>query len=262
MHSGPKGTLDIPSEGTSQLPKGENTSIATVSCASALEELHTETSLASKAATQGVAASSDHQTLTTAIEEAEADPTVPVVVQYCPNCGLPPDFCEYGDQWEKCCPWVLEHFPQYYPTLTSDMKNLSITADSPTKSKRGGGATKKPVKPVVQQVIIHKSLRSKRKIVTSVTGLETFGLPSPSLLECIYLLSFLLLYISTNPSIDSISHPKSYLLDSIQFFMGVNLSKAAKIFAKFFSCGVSVVKSPLGNDQLDIQVDRDISSIG
>eukprot|EP00927_Polykrikos_kofoidii_P011594 TRINITY_DN14948_c0_g1_i1.p1 TRINITY_DN14948_c0_g1~~TRINITY_DN14948_c0_g1_i1.p1 ORF type:complete len:166 (-),score=30.43 TRINITY_DN14948_c0_g1_i1:379-876(-) len=41
-----------------------------------------------------------------------------VKVVYCPNCGLPPDFCQYGPTWEKCKPWCLENFPQYYPHLS------------------------------------------------------------------------------------------------------------------------------------------------
>merc|ERR1719221_291423 len=32
---------------------------------------------------------------------------------YCPICGLPPDFCQYGPSWEKCKPYVMEHFPQW-----------------------------------------------------------------------------------------------------------------------------------------------------
>ena len=31
---------------------------------------------------------------------------------YCPTCTLPPEFCEYGQSFDKCLPWILENCPE------------------------------------------------------------------------------------------------------------------------------------------------------
>ena len=36
---------------------------------------------------------------------------------YCPTCGLPPEFCEWGPDFNKCKPWLIKNCPQLYPQL-------------------------------------------------------------------------------------------------------------------------------------------------
>ena len=36
----------------------------------------------------------------------------PRKMKYCPTCTLPPEFCEYGQTFEKCLPWILENCPE------------------------------------------------------------------------------------------------------------------------------------------------------
>jgi density-regulated protein DRP1 len=69
-----------------------------------------------------------------------------------------------------------------------------------------GGKVKKKSKP---QVVLESHTRQRKKCVTSVTGLEGFG---------------------------------------------IKLSDAAKLFGKKFACGASVVKTPTGGEQIDMQV--------
>lgn len=36
----------------------------------------------------------------------------PRKMKYCPTCTLPPEFCEYGQTFDKCLPWILENCPE------------------------------------------------------------------------------------------------------------------------------------------------------
>lgn len=50
-------------------------------------------------------------------------------------CGLPPEYCEFGPNFEKCKPWILEHCPEVYPNL------LSLNDEEKTE-KEGGDKEK------------------------------------------------------------------------------------------------------------------------
>lgn len=41
----------------------------------------------------------------------------PVRVLYCGVCGLPAEYCEFGPDFEKCKPWLIQHAPDVYPDL-------------------------------------------------------------------------------------------------------------------------------------------------
>jgi len=95
---------------------------------------------------------------------------------YCPTCGLPPDFCQYGPSWEKCKPWCMENFPQYYPALAGtsldDAKKKAEELQEKGKVKElPGGKKKRDASP---SVTIKKLTRSGKKCVTSISGLEGF----------------------------------------------------------------------------------------
>ena len=36
----------------------------------------------------------------------------PRKMKYCPTCSLPPEFCEFGQTFEKCLPWILDNCPE------------------------------------------------------------------------------------------------------------------------------------------------------
>jgi len=99
-------------------------------------------------------------------------------LEYCPTCGLPPDFCKYGTCWAKCQPWCLENYPQYYPELTGtvsidDAKKKAAEATEKGKTKEiPGGKKIRSASPSIQ---IKKLSRGGRKCVTSIAGLELFG---------------------------------------------------------------------------------------
>jgi density-regulated protein DRP1 len=98
-------------------------------------------------------------------------------VEYCPIDGLPPDFCQYGPSWEKAKPWCMEHYPHYYPELSSvsldDAKKKAAEALDKAKVKELPGGKKQREKS--PEVTIKKMTRGGRKCVTSVGGLDAFG---------------------------------------------------------------------------------------
>lgn len=36
----------------------------------------------------------------------------PQAVLYCPNCTLPPEYCSFGVNFDKCVPWILDNCPE------------------------------------------------------------------------------------------------------------------------------------------------------
>jgi len=102
---------------------------------------------------------------------------------YCPIDGLPPDFCIHGPSWDKSKPWCLENCPQYYPELcgvsVADAQQDADKAAAKAKAKQLPGGknnqTKAAKAEATPAVTIKKMSRGGRKCVTSIAGLETFG---------------------------------------------------------------------------------------
>ncbi|XP_023516091.1 translation machinery-associated protein 22-like [Cucurbita pepo subsp. pepo] len=159
-----------------------------------------------------------------------ADKPQPVRVLYCPVCSLPAEYCEFGPDFEKCKPWLIQNAPDLYPDLLKEanakeagevsnkLQSTSISSaagDGATSSapkqeevkRLPGGKIKKKER---QEVIIEKVTRNKRKCITTVKGLDLFG---------------------------------------------VKLSDASKKLGKKFATGASVVKGPTEKEQIDVQGD-------
>mmetsp|Transcript_25215 Transcript_25215/g.24132 ORF Transcript_25215/g.24132 Transcript_25215/m.24132 type:complete len:230 (+) Transcript_25215:115-804(+) len=112
--------------------------------------------------------------------EEPFDFTKPRKVTYCPTCSLPPEYCEYGQTFEKCLPWILENCPEAVSEdiLSKMMGEVSIEGEEGVKKKNkrggGGGAGPKKVKEIPQtKIVIARIQRQKRKYVTAVAGLDT-----------------------------------------------------------------------------------------
>ncbi|CAM8935631.1 unnamed protein product [Rhodiola kirilowii] len=160
-----------------------------------------------------------------------AEKPQPVKVLYCQVCSLPAEYCEFGPDFEKCKPWLIQNAPQLYPDLVkglegkegdqlaNQLQSTTISADGSGATPSGtavkqeevkrlpGGKIKKKDKP---EVIIEKSIRNRRKCITSVKGLDLFG---------------------------------------------VKLSYASKKLRKKFATGASVVKGPTEKEHIDVQGD-------
>lgn len=94
-------------------------------------------------------------------------------VLYCERCTLPPEYCEYSKDFNKCKPWLVVHAPEQYPELLLDeeLKELSL------KDPQDEEGDCMPVEEVKRtgEVLISTAMRGKKKFLTVVQGLEKFG---------------------------------------------------------------------------------------
>ncbi|XP_075497714.1 translation machinery-associated protein 22-like [Primulina tabacum] len=119
-----------------------------------------------------------------------AEKPEPVRVLYCGVCGFPAEYCEFGSDFDKCKPWLIQNAPDLYPDLVIEagaehankvadqLQSTSISSNGSSSQPKEevkrlpGGKIKKKEKP---EVVIEKMTRNKRKCITTVKGLELFG---------------------------------------------------------------------------------------
>jgi len=142
--------------------------------------------------------------------QPEKQATPPVQVFYCGVCTFPLEYCEFGSSLSKCKEWLQAQHPDLYEKYYSDeaLKAKLGTISQAAQNKLEEDSAKKEAKAeakadaarkkkLASQIVIKRIERNKRKFVTSVRGLEAFG---------------------------------------------VDLKKAAKLFAQKFATGGSVTK--------------------
>lgn len=56
-----------------------------------------------------------------------AEKPQPVRVQYCQVCSLPPEYCEFGSDFDKCKPWLIQNAPDVYPHLLNGIYQPSYS---------------------------------------------------------------------------------------------------------------------------------------
>eukprot|EP00462_Mataza_sp_D1_P009135 CAMPEP_0175152766 /NCGR_PEP_ID=MMETSP0087-20121206/19314_1 /TAXON_ID=136419 /ORGANISM="Unknown Unknown, Strain D1" /LENGTH=199 /DNA_ID=CAMNT_0016439271 /DNA_START=8 /DNA_END=607 /DNA_ORIENTATION=+ len=128
-----------------------------------------------------------------------------LVVEYCPVCTLPFEYCEYGPCYKKCKVWLEKNRPELLEggeenntqegeekkdpadAAAEDVEKLTVNDgegaqddDDKQKKKKGGKllAKKEDKSGGDQYIHISKAQRNKRKFITVVKGVETFGLKS------------------------------------------------------------------------------------
>ncbi|KAI5834672.1 density-regulated protein DRP1 [Schizophyllum commune Tattone D] len=124
-----------------------------------------------------------------AADDAPApEPRPPVEVLYCAVCSFPVEYCEFGSSLTRCKEWLKEahpdQFDKYYSeeALQSKIGTLSLDAqaklEKDTAKKEAKAAAKADAeekKKMASQIIIKRIERNKRKHITSINGLEAFG---------------------------------------------------------------------------------------
>ncbi|KAH7097253.1 hypothetical protein BKA62DRAFT_675241 [Auriculariales sp. MPI-PUGE-AT-0066] len=125
-----------------------------------------------------------------ATETPVAGPSKPKDVVYCNVCGYPPEFCEFGSHLTRCKTWLEESHPDLYQkyyseeALASKVGTLSLDKQQKLEKDMAKAEAKAEAKAVSEGkkraaakagVIIKRIERQKRKYVTSITGLEAFG---------------------------------------------------------------------------------------
>ena len=105
------------------------------------------------------------------------DQEYPLDVEYCGICSLPPEYCEYGPDTEKCKQWLRDNIPDLYEELVGKIEGLSLDGDGEKKKRqtRGGKANKLARKKTAEKkIIVNRETRSKKKCVTIIKGLSTY----------------------------------------------------------------------------------------
>uniref|UniRef100_A0A915JLQ4 DENR N-terminal domain-containing protein n=1 Tax=Romanomermis culicivorax TaxID=13658 RepID=A0A915JLQ4_ROMCU len=120
-----------------------------------------------------------------------ADPQYPLKIDYCAECSLPYEYCEYGPHFEKCKESLKKNLPALFSQLylggvldNDDDQNPDLQAQSDDKKrqKRGGkscsssktSASKKTGQEQ-RKICLSRAPRGKNKFVTVVTGLASYG---------------------------------------------------------------------------------------
>lgn len=78
----------------------------------------------------------------------------PVKVLYCEKCGLPPEYCEYVEDYEKLCvPWLKKAYPEVHARITAlrmDRPAVAAVSSGGLDNGDGGGdaTTKNDARPI------------------------------------------------------------------------------------------------------------------
>jgi len=88
-------------------------------------------------------------------------------------------YCEYYPEYEKCKEWLELHMPDDFERLKIEEEAAAAdgTDDDKKRQKRGGKGLLRVKKKedVPKRICVSRAARGKKKSVTVVTGLSTFG---------------------------------------------------------------------------------------
>ncbi|WFD05754.1 Translation machinery-associated protein 22 [Malassezia vespertilionis] len=128
--------------------------------------------------------------------EAEAPPErfPPRSVHYCEICTFPYEYCEYGSSLTKCKANLESRDPVLFSSLYSEeaitdkLKSLtteqaeSLERESAKRERKAEAkAEKERAQLASSKVILSRVARTKRKVITCITGLHLFSPPLPAL---------------------------------------------------------------------------------
>ncbi|VDD93152.1 unnamed protein product [Enterobius vermicularis] len=112
----------------------------------------------------------------------DPDVTYPLVVQYCGECSMPLEYCEYSGKPDKCRQWQEKNLPDEIEKL--QIVNDDEVADAEKKHQKRGGkgskaaseksASSKKKVSGPSKITLQRALRGRNKSVTVIKGLATF----------------------------------------------------------------------------------------
>ena len=103
---------------------------------------------------------------------SEDPETGALIVEYCPQSGLPYEYLEFSSMYKEAREALEKKHPELCEEISADINSMSLSEggdDSGKKrQKRGGKGLKKKAaaKSAGGEVIIQKAVRNKRKFVT------------------------------------------------------------------------------------------------
>lgn len=72
-------------------------------------------------------------------EESHSKLTYPLKVLYCGNCSLPPEYCDFSSDTDRCREWLEKYLPDEFSRLmTSSGVAGGDDSDEKKRQKRGG----------------------------------------------------------------------------------------------------------------------------
>ncbi|XP_037077654.1 density-regulated protein homolog [Pollicipes pollicipes] len=102
----------------------------------------------------------------------------PLTLHYCGNCSMPLEYCEFYPQYEKCKEWLEQNLPDEFDKMLKLNDGKDDGDDEKKRQKRGGKGMMRAKKKeeVEKKICLSRAPRGKRKSVTVITGLSTFGI--------------------------------------------------------------------------------------
>ncbi|PAA86937.1 hypothetical protein BOX15_Mlig024619g1, partial [Macrostomum lignano] len=106
----------------------------------------------------------------------------PLQVQYCGACSLPLELCEFSPDPGACRAWLEQNLPEEFARLNTGAAAADEADDDKkkrqTRGGKGGNKEAKKKKEAADQarICLSRAQRGKRKSVTVVTGLSSFGI--------------------------------------------------------------------------------------
>eukprot|EP00055_Hartaetosiga_balthica_P016030 m.98897 g.98897 ORF g.98897 m.98897 type:complete len:207 (-) comp9024_c1_seq2:1812-2432(-) len=101
----------------------------------------------------------------------------PIEVDYCENCTLPLEYCEFSGQTKKCYTVLKENNPELFKELYGDVSVDDVTVQK-QKKPRGGKAGKAAKQKAAsdRHITVTRTKRGKKKFSTIVAGIKSFDL--------------------------------------------------------------------------------------
>lgn len=95
-------------------------------------------------------------------EESNSKPSYPLKVLYCGNCSLPPEYCDFSSDTDRCREWLEKYLPDEFSRLmTSSGSAGGDDSDEKKRQKRGGKGMVKSKKKDDGPKQVSSTLRSK-----------------------------------------------------------------------------------------------------
>nr|ACO10260.1 Density-regulated protein [Caligus rogercresseyi] len=112
------------------------------------------------------------------LPKPQAGVKYPLKVEYCGNCSMPTEFCKFYPDYDGCKAWLKKNLPDQFSQLDIGSDKEDGDEESKKRQKRGGKGMMKAKKKdadVEQKICLSIAPRGKKKAVTVVQGLKTFG---------------------------------------------------------------------------------------
>nr|CDS33319.1 Arp2:3 complex subunit [Hymenolepis microstoma] len=101
----------------------------------------------------------------------------PLTVNYCGECTMPIEYCEFSNDPAKCKAWLEKNLPDLFEQMSTGVEEKAEDGGAKKKSRQSrGGKGPGSKKPTEQKVTVSRASRGKNKFTTSVMGLDTYGI--------------------------------------------------------------------------------------